>query len=408
MKIAVRRVLGTGYGLMGLLGATLPAPAAEPAKEPIKIGQTQAYSGPASIYATFGRVQVAYINMINARGGVNGRKIELISLDDGYSPPRTVEQTRRLVEQDNVLAIAGSAGSAPQAAVQKYLNSKGVPQIMLPSGPSRFNNPREFPWTMALTLSFQSEGRAYARYILDNKPDAKVGVLYQNDDFGKDYLAGIRAGLGEKAAGMIVKEAPYDVTSPTIESQMLQLKNSGANVLFSATTPKFAAQSIRDAHEIGWKPLHFVSSVASIIDQVFKPAGIENAVGVITAQAQKNPADPRWRDDPGVKYYLDFLRDFYPEALPAGISDPSNLNGFASMEALVIMLERCGDEVTRENLMRQVTSMKDVKLSLLLPGIEVNTTPTDYSTYRKFQLAIFTGEGWKDLGPLVEVGATPR
>ena len=400
-----RRAFAFGGALGSVAGTRVWAQAGTDAKPPIKIGQTEAYSGPASLYATFGRIQIAYIKMINAKGGVNGRKIDLISLDDGYNPPKTVEQTRRLVEQDEVLAMVGSAGTAPQLAVQKYLNGKGVPQLLIPPGTSRFNNPREFPWTLALTLPFQSEAKAYARYILENKPDAKVGILYQNDDLGKDYVAGLRTGLGDKAASMLVKEVPYDLTAPTIESQMLQLKNSGATALISASTPKFAAQAIRDAASIGWKPLHFVSSVSSIIDQVFRPAGIENAVGVITAQAQKNPADPKWKDDPGVQYYLGFLKDFYPEALPGGISDPSNLNGFSTMETFVKLLERCGNDVTRENLMKQATSMKDLKLSLLLPGIEVNTTPTDYSTYRKFQLARFDGETWVNLGPLIDVAS---
>jgi branched-chain amino acid transport system substrate-binding protein len=363
----------------------------------IKIGQTVPLSGPASAYAVIGKTQAAYMKMINDQGGVNGRKVELIQYDDAYSPPKTVEQIRRLVESDEVLLTFQIIGTAPNVAVQKYLNAKKVPQLFAATGAARFTDPKTFPWTMGFNPSYLVEGRIYAQYLLKNDPTAKIGVLYQNDDLGKDYLAGLKAGLGDKA-GMIVAETSYEITEPTIDSQILRLKDAGADVLFSATTPKQAAQAIKKVAEIGWKPLHIIDINASSVSAVLKPAGLDNAKGVVSVGYVKDSADAEWKDDPGMKRYLAFMAKYYPD----GDKD-SNLNvyGYITAQLLVQVLKQCGDELTRENVMRQAANLKNIELDLTLPGISVTTSPTDYRVNKQFQMVQFDGQRWQKLGDVI-------
>jgi branched-chain amino acid transport system substrate-binding protein len=363
----------------------------------IKVGQTVPLSGPASAYAVIGKTQAAYMKMINDQGGVNGRKVNLIQYDDAYSPPKTVEQTRKLVESDEVLLTFQIIGTAPNVAVQKYLNAKKVPQLFAATGAARFTDPKNFPWTMGFNPSYLVEGRIYAQYLLKNYPNARIGVLYQNDDLGKDYLAGFKAGLGDKAK-MIVAETSYEITEPTIDSQILRLKDAGADVLFSATTPKQAAQAIKKVAEIGWKPLHIIDINASSVSAVLKPAGLDNAKGVVSVGYVKDSADPEWKDDPGMKRYLAFMAKYYPD----GDKD-SNLNvyGYITSQLLVQVLQQCGDDLTRENVMRQAANLRNIELDLTLPGISVTTSPTDYRVNKQFQMVQFDGQRWQKLGGIV-------
>jgi branched-chain amino acid transport system substrate-binding protein len=364
----------------------------------IKIGQTSAYSGPASAYGTLlSKTQVAYVRMINEHGGINGRKITLISLDDGYSPPKTVEQTRRLVEQDNVLGIFDSLGTAPNAAIQEYLNEQHVPHFAI-SGASRFNDPARYPWTMGVIASYETEGRIYAKYILQNLKDAKIGVLYQNDDLGKDYLRGLRDGLGDRAQSMIVKADSYELTDPTIDSQIITLKASSANVLFDASSPKFAAQAIRKAFELGWRPTHFLSLTGNSVPAALVPAGVEKAVGIISASPNKDPSDPMWASDKGVQDYVAFMKSYIPG------KDPSDLlisGGYSLAQIMLYILERCGDNLTRDNVMYQATHMHDVEFPMLLPGVKVNTSPTNYRGFNQLQLEKFDGKRWVPFGEII-------
>ncbi len=364
----------------------------------IKVGQTVPLSGPASAYAVIGKTQAAYMKMVNDAGGVNGRKVNLLQYDDAYSPPKTVEQTRRLVEGDEVLLTFQIIGTAPNTAVQKYLNAKKVPQLFAATGAARFTDPKNFPWTMGFNPSYLVEGRIYAQYILKNHPNAKIGVLYQNDDLGKDYLNGLKAGLGDKAAKMIVAETSYEITEPTIDSQILRLRDAGADVLFSASTPKQAAQAIKKTAEIGWKPLHIIDINASSVSAVLKPAGLENSKGVVSVGYVKDAADPEWKDDSGMKRYLAFMQKYYPD----GDKD-SNLNvyGYITAQLLVQVLKQCGDDLTRENVMREAANLKNVQLDLTLPGITVTTSPTDYRVNKQFQMVQFDGAHWQKLGDIV-------
>ena len=364
----------------------------------IKVGQTIPLSGPASAYAVIGKTQAAYMRMVNDQGGVNGRKIDLIQYDDAYSPPKTVEQTRRLVESDDVLLTFQIIGTAPNVAVQKYLNARKIPQLLAATGAARFTDPRNVPWTMGFNPSYLVEGRIYAQYLLKNHPNARIGVLYQNDDLGKDYLAGLKAGLGDKAAKMIVAETSYEITEPTIDSQILRLKDAGADVLFSATTPKQAAQAIKKVAEIGWKPLHIIDINASSLSAVLKPAGLDNSKGVVSVGYVKDPADPEWRDDPGMKRYLAFMAKYYPD----GDKD-SNLNvyGYITAQLLIQVLKQCGDDLTRDNVMRQAANLRNVELDLTLPGISVTTSPTDYRVNKQFQMVQFDGQRWQKLGDII-------
>jgi branched-chain amino acid transport system substrate-binding protein len=365
----------------------------------IKIGQTNPFSGPASAYATIGKTQAAYVKMINDQGGVNGRKINLIQYDDAYSPPKTVEQVRKLVESDEVLLTFQVLGTPGNAAVQKYLNSKKVPQLFAATGASRFTDPKNFPWTMGFNPNYFVEGRIYGQYIIKNHPNAKIGILYQNDDLGKDYINGIKAGLGDKAASMIVAEASYEVSDPTIDSQILKIKDAGADLFFSASTPKQAAQAIKKIAELDWHPVHILDINATSVGAVMKPAGLEASKGVISVNYGKDPLDPTWKDDPGMKKYFEFMAKYYPD----GDKDSSfNTYGYSTTQLLIHVLKQCGDDLTRENVMKQATSLKNVQLDLSLPGIVNSTSPTDYRVNKQLQMMKFNGERWELFGPILE------
>jgi len=363
----------------------------------IKIGQTTAYSGPASAYGLLSKTQVAYVRMINERGGINGRKVTLISLDDGYSPPKTVEQTRRLVEQDNVLGIFNSLGTAPNAAIQEYLNEQHVPHFAI-SGASRFNDPARYPWTMGVIASYENEGRIYAQYILHNIKEAKIAVLYQNDDLGKDYFNGLREGLGDQAESMIVKAVSYELTDPTIDSQIIALKAAGANVLFDASSPKFAAQAIRKSFELDWRPTYFLSLTGNSIPAALVPAGVEKAIGITSASPNKDPSDPTWASDKGMQDYLAFMKNYIPDREP---SDLLFSGGYSGAQIMLYILDRCGDNLTRDNVMYQATHMHNVEFPMLLPGIKVNTSPTNYRLFNQLQLEKFDGKRWAPFGEII-------
>jgi len=364
----------------------------------IKIGSTNPYSGPASAYGVIGRAESAYFKMINDQGGINGRKINFISLDDGYSPPRTVEQVRKLVEQEQVLFLAGTLGTPPNSAIHKYVNAKGVPHIFVNTGATKWGDPKNFPWTMGFNINYQAEGRIYANYILETKPDAKIAILFQNDDYGKDYVKGLKDGLGDKAAKMIVAEASYEVTDPTIDSQIVTLKASGADTFYNVTTPKFAAQAIRRVYDMGWKPLHVLNNVSYSVGSVLTPAGLEKSVGLITAAYTKDPVDPQWKNDPGFKEYAAWFKKYYPEG---EINDSFNVAGYLIAQGVVHVLKACGDDLSRENVMKQMVSIKDLQLPMMLPGIKWNTSPDDYFLIESAQLARFDGKEWARFGKII-------
>jgi branched-chain amino acid transport system substrate-binding protein len=364
----------------------------------IKIGNIMPYSGPASAYGVIGKTEEAYFRKINAEGGINGRKINFVSYDDAYSPPKTVEQARKLVESDEVLLVFNPLGTPPNTAIQKYMNSKKVPQLFVATGATKWNDPKEFPWTMGWQPNYQSESQIYAKYILKNHPNAKIGILYQNDDYGKDYLKGFKDGLGAKAASMIVLEESYEVSQPTIDSHIVKLKSIGADVFFNITTPKFAAQAIKKNAEIGWKPIHFLNTVSASIGSVIKPAGFENSQGIISSAYLKDPTDPQWKDDAGMKAWNEFLDKYYPEANRA---DGSVMFGYTVAQGLVHVLKACGDNLTRENVMKQAASIKGLELGGLLPGIKVNTSPTDFAPISQVQLMRFKGETWERFGEIL-------
>ena len=365
----------------------------------IKIGQTVPFSGPYSVYAGIGKTEAAYLKMINDQGGINGRKLNLIQYDDAYSPPKTVEQVRKLVEGDEVLFTFQLIGSAANAAVQKYLNGKKVPQLLASTGASRFADPKNYPWTIAFNPNYQSEGRIYAKYILANHPNAKIGILYQNDDMGRDYVAGLKSGLGEKASSMIVGEASYEVADPTVDSQVVTLKSTGADLFFDASTPKFAAQAIRKLADIAWKPVHILDINASPISATLKPAGLEISKGIISTNYGKDPNDPQWKDDTGIKAYFAFMEKYYPEGDKL---NTVNSYGYAAAELLVHILRQCGDDLTRENVMRQATNIKGYVPSLALPGMSLNTTANDYRINKQMQMMRFNGERWELFGTIIE------
>jgi branched-chain amino acid transport system substrate-binding protein len=363
----------------------------------IKLGQTMPYSGPASAYSAIGKAELAYFEMINQRGGVNGRKMRLISLDDGYSPPKTVEQVRKLVEEEEVLAIFSPLGTPPNTAIHKYLNAKKVPQVLLHSSAIKWNDPANFPWTMAWAPNSHTETQIYGKYLLDKRPNAKVAALYQNDDYGKDLLKGLREALGARADQMIVATASYEVTDPTIDSQIVSLQASGADTYFNFATPKFAAQAIRKVYDIGWRPLQFVAFPASSVGAVLTPAGPEKAVGIITGGFVKDPADPRWKSDQAFQEWLAWMKRYYPDG---DVTDQLNVWGYLTAQVMVQILIQCGDDLTRENLMRQATSLKNLELPMHLPGIRLNTSPTDYRLIRQMQLMRFDGKKWVLFGEL--------
>jgi len=364
----------------------------------IKIGNIMPYSGPASAYGVIGKTEQAYFNKINAEGGINGRKINFVSYDDGYSPPKTVEQARKLVESDEVLFIFNSLGTPPNSAIQKYMNSKKVPQLFVATGATKWNDPKEFPWTMGWQPNYQSESRIYAKYILKNMPNAKIAILYQNDDYGKDYVKGLKDGLGAKAASMIVAEESYETTQPTIDSSIVKLKSTNADVFFNVTTPKFAAQAIKKMAEIEWKPLHFLNNVSSSIGAVMKPAGFENSQGIISSTYLKDASDPQWKDDAGMKAFDEFLTKYFPEG---NRIDLNLMYGYTVAQGLVYVLKNCGDDLTRENIMRQAANIKGLELGGLLPGIKVNTSASNFAPISQLQLEKFKGESWDRFGEAI-------
>src|SRR3954464_5242650 len=370
----------------------------------IKLGNIMPYSGPLSAYALIGRTQDAFFKRLNAEGGINGRKISFISYDDSFSPAKTVEQARKLVESDEVLLIFQSLGTPTNNAIQKYLNDKKVPQLFVATGATKFGDPKNFPWTMGWQPNYQSEGRIFAQHILKNHPQGKIGVLFQNDDYGKAYLKGLKDGPGDKAKAMIVAELPYEPTDPTVDSQIVSLKASGADVFYNVTTPKFAAQAIKKAAEIGWKPVHLLNSVSASVGAVIRPAGIENAQGILTALYGKDPTDPQWKDDPGTKEWFAFMDKYYPEGDKTS-SFP--VYGYSVARTLVQVLQQCGDNLTRENVMRQAANLKDFETGMALPGIKINTSPTDFYPIEQMQMGKFEGETFKPFGPILngEIGS---
>jgi branched-chain amino acid transport system substrate-binding protein len=369
----------------------------------IKIGGISPYSGPASAYGVIGKTTEAYFKKINAEGGINGRKINFISYDDAYSPPKTVEQARKLVESDEVLLVFNPLGTPPNTAIQKYMNTKKVPQLFVATGATKWNDPKNFPWTMGWQPNYQSETQAYAKHILKEMPNAKIAVLYQNDDYGKDYLKGLKDGLGAKAASMIVAEESYETTQPTIDSNVVKLKSSGADVFVNITTPKFAAQAIKKLAEIEWKPAHYLNSVSASIGSVMKPAGFENGQGIISSQYLKDTSDPEWVNDAGMKGFDEFLAKYFPEG---NRIDAFVMYGYTVTQTLVHVLKACGDNLTRENVMKQAASIKDLELGGMLPGIKINTSATDFAPISAVQLVRFKGEAWDRFGGIIEADVT--
>ncbi len=402
MKQVTRRsILAAAPAALAL--AALPARAAKQygpgvTDTSIKIGNTCFYSGPASSYGTIGKAETAWFKMLNEEGGVNGRKIEFLSYDDAYSPPKTVEQTRRLVEQDGVLLMLNPLGTPTNSAIRQYLNQKKVPQLFAATGASKWDDPKHYPWTIGWQPSYLSEGYAYAAYILANKPDGKIGVLYQNDDFGKDYLHGVREGLGDKAKAMLVDEASYETTDPTVDSQIIGMKSKGVDVFVNCAIPKFAAQSIKKAVELEWKPLHILSSIGNSVAVTLKPAGLENSKDIVSDFYLKDPTDPQWKDDQGYKDWLAFMDKYYPEG---DKSDVGNVVGPAFAQTFVQVLKQCGDDLTRENIMKEAANLHDFRVPMLLPGITINTSPTDFAPIKQIQMARFDGQRWQLFGPVM-------
>jgi branched-chain amino acid transport system substrate-binding protein len=356
----------------------------------IKVGNIMPYSGPLSAYALIGRTQAAFFKMINEQGGINGRKINFISYDDAFSPPKTVEQARKLVESDEVLLIFQSLGTPTNNAIQKYLDQKKVPQLFVATGATKFGDPKNFPWTMGWQPTYQTEGHIYARYILENLPNGKIGILYQNDDSGRDYLKGLKDGLGPEASKrMIVAELPYDPSDPTVDSQVVALKTLGADIFFDEASPKFAAQAIRKAAEIGWKPTLFLASVSNSVGSVLKPAGLENSKGILSSAYLKDPTDPTWKNDPAIKQWSEFMDKYFPEG---DKSSSFTVYAYATAQSFVQVIKQCGDELTRENVMKQATNLKNFEVGLLLPGIKINTSPNDYFPIEQMQMSRFNGE----------------
>ena len=364
----------------------------------IKIGNCAPYSGPASNYGTIWKCEAKYYEMINAEGGVNGRKINFISYDDAYTPPKTVEMTRKLVEQDQVFLVANSAGTPTNTAVWKYLNDHKVPQLLVGTGATKWDDPKGHPWTIGFQPNYQSAGRIYAAYILKNKPDAKVGVLYQDDDFGKDYLKGVEDGLGNKAASMIKVRASYETTDPTVDSQVVDMKAKGCDVCVNTAISKFAAQAIKKAAEIEWKPLHILSDIGNSVAGTLVPAGLENCKDIVSDFWLKDPNDPTWKDDAGFKWWLGFMEKWYPAG---DRKDLNNVYGPSAAATVVQVLKQCGDELTRENVMKQAANLHDFTVPMLLPGVKINTSPTDFAPVKQVQMARFNGERWVLFGDIL-------
>ena len=364
----------------------------------IKIGNIMPYSGPASAYGVIGRTEAAYFKKINDAGGINGRKINFISYDDAYSPPKAVEQARKLVESDEVLLIFNSLGTPSNSAIQKYMNSKKVPQLFVATGATKWNDPKNFPWTMGWQPSYQSETQIYAKYLLKNKPDAKIAVLYQNDDYGKDYLKGLKDGLGAKAASMIVAQESYETSEPSIDDHIVKLKSSGADVFVNIATPKFSAQAIKKVKEIDWKAMQFLNNVSASVGSVIKPAGFQNAQDIISAAYLKDASDPQWNNDPGMKEFYAFMAKDFPEG---DRLDQGTVVGYGVAQTLVQVLKQCGDNLTRENIMKQAASLKDFRTEVMLPGIKIDTSATDFAPISSLQLMRFKGERWNLFGDVI-------
>jgi ABC-type branched-subunit amino acid transport system substrate-binding protein len=364
----------------------------------IKIGNIMPYSGPASAYGIIGRTEAAYFKKINDAGGINGRKINFVSYDDAYSPPKAVEQARKLVESDEVLLVFNSLGTPSNSAIQKYMNSKKVPQLFVATGATKWNDPKDFPWTMGWQPNYQSETQIYAKYILKNLPNAKIAVLFQNDDYGKDYLKGLKDGLGAKASSMIVAEESFETSEPTIDSHIVKLKSTNADVFIDIATPKFAAQAIKKVAEIGWKPTHFLNNVSASVGSVIKPAGFENAQDIISAAYLKDASDKQWDNDPGMKEFYAFMNQDFPEGDKL---DGGTVVGYGVAQTLVQVLKQCGDDLTRANVMKQAASLKDFRTEVLLPGIKINTSPTDFAPINQLQLMKFKGERWELFGDVI-------
>ena len=407
---APRRRLVTALGLALILPG-FAAPGAIAQKDyatgvtdtEIKLGQTMPYSGPASPYSAVGKAKSAYFKMINEQGGVNGRKINLISLDDAYSPPKTVEQTRRLVEEDHVAFIWQALGTPTNTAIQRYLNDRKIPQLFISTFASKFNDPQHFPWTMGGLSSYRAEGQIYGQYILQHHPNGRIAVLYQNDDYGKDYEQGLREGLGDKAATMIVAEATYEVSDPTVNSQIVTLQASGADVFYDVSGAKFAAQAIRKVYDIGWKPVHFLNSVSSSVAAVLKPAGLDKSTGIISVVALKDPNDPRWHDDPGYRDWLAWMKKYYPDG---DIADLNIVYGYTQAQMLVEVLKQCGDNLSRPNIMAQAEQLHALALPMLLPGITLSTTPTDFQPLKQLRMAKFNGQTWEIFGEVMQISSS--
>jgi branched-chain amino acid transport system substrate-binding protein len=392
-----RSLLATGLFAIAIAAIALAADMPGVTATEIKIGNTNPYSGPASGYSVIARLETAFFGMVNDQGGVAGRKINFISLDDGDSPPKTVEQVRRLIEEDQVALLFNTLGTATNSAIQRSVNQKKVPHLFLASGADKWGDYEHFPWTMGFAPSYRTEAQIYAKYILKEKPNAKIAILYQNDDFGKDYLAGMKDVLGDKFDKMVVT-ASYELTDPTIDSQITSLQGAGADVLLVAALSKFAAQAIRKVHDLDWKPLFFMSNLSVSVATVIKPAGPENAVGMITASYLKDPNDPAWKNDTGMNEWHDFMAKYMPAANTA---DVTYAYAYAVSKAMLQVLKQCEENFTRENIMKQAANLHDLELPTLLPGIEVNTSPTNYHPIRQMLLVRFDGTHWVALGDLI-------
>jgi ABC-type branched-subunit amino acid transport system substrate-binding protein len=398
-KRIITTLLVAGVAALAVAGGVAAQTVVGVTATEIKVGNTNPYSGPASAYGTIGKALGAYFKKVNDEGGINGRKINYITYDDQYSPPKTVEMIRRLVEQDQVAFVFQTLGTPTNSAIHKYMNQQKVPHLFVATGATKWNDPKNFPWTMGWQPNYQAEGQIYAKYVLKNVPDAKVGILFQNDDYGKDYVKGFKDGLGDTAKKLIVSEQSYETTDPTIDSQILNLKNSGANAFFNVTIPKFAVQAIKKAHDIGWKPLHLLNSVSSSVGVVLKPAGLEAAMGLLTTYYIQDPTDPQWKNLQGYKDWLAFMKKYYPEG---SIEDSFNVYAYSVAQTLVHVLKQCGNDLSRENIMRQAANMKNLELPMLLPGIKINTSPTDFAPVEQEQLAKFDGERWALFGEIYD------
>lgn len=402
--MTLKRMLGlaTAVGLGGLVAIAGPANAQEygpgVSDDEIKIGNTAPYSGPASAYGAIGKALTAYFDMVNDQGGINGRKVTFMTLDDGYSPPRTVEQARKLVEQEEVLALFQTLGTPTNSAIHKYVNARKIPHLFLATGATKWGQPDQYPWTLGWQPTYSTEAKIYVKYLLEHVENPKIAILYQNDDYGKDYVEGFHEGLGDLAKDLIVAEEPYEVTDPTVDSQIVSLMNSGANVFFNVTTPKFAAQAIRKAYDIGWRPLHLLNNVSASVETVLKPAGMEKSIDIISSVFFKDPTDPQWADTPDYKEWAAWMEKYHPDGNPA---EAFNSYGYAAAYTMHKTLEACGDNLTRENLMKQAASLQGLDVPMLLPGIQISTGPDDFYLIEQMQLAKFDGKQWQLFGDLI-------